>query len=144
MTLFFCTLLVAFHIFDLIFFQGHKSTHVFKTRIVGADFRGTQVMFSATVFQRAVAEFEPICNNWQTRPAGRYYAIDKAQSMHFQSAVHYIRGQILELPFSLQSTYFEALLNFSYKFPQFSRYPFVTIYLTELTAQTVGILTFIL
>ena len=99
-------------------------------------------MFSATVFQRAVAEFEPICNNWQTRPVGRYHTIDKsafAQSMHFQSAVHYIRGQILELPFSLQSTYFEAFLNFNYKFPQFSRYPFVTIYLTELTAQTVGI-----
>ena len=122
---------------------GHQSLRL-SMYDVCTYFRGSQGIFSATVFQRAVAEFEPICNNWQTRPAGRYYAIDKAQSMHFQSAVHYIRGQILELPFSLQSTYFEALLNFSYKFPQFSRYPFVTIYLTELTAQTVGILTFIL
>ena len=36
MTLFFCTLLFL----DLIFFQGHKPTHVFKTRIVGADWLG--------------------------------------------------------------------------------------------------------
>ena len=33
----FCTLLFASHIFDLVIFQGHKLTHVFKTRIVGAD-----------------------------------------------------------------------------------------------------------
>ena len=32
----FCTLHLAIHILDL-FFQGHKPTHVFKTRIVGAD-----------------------------------------------------------------------------------------------------------
>ena len=32
----FCTLLFATHILDL-FLQGHKPTHVFKTRIVGAD-----------------------------------------------------------------------------------------------------------
>ena len=37
MTLVFCTLLFASHIFVLIFFQGHKPTHVFKTRIVDAD-----------------------------------------------------------------------------------------------------------
>ena len=125
---------------------GHQSLRL-SMYDVCTYFRGSQGIFSATVFQRAVAEFAPLCNNWQTHPAVRYYAIDKsafAQSMHFQSAVHYIRGQILELPFSLLSTYFEALLNFSYKFPQSSRYPLVTIYLTELTAQTVGILTFIL
>jgi hypothetical protein len=33
MSLIFCTLIF----FDLIFFLGHKPTHVFKTRIVGAD-----------------------------------------------------------------------------------------------------------
>ena len=33
----FCTLLFASHIFDLIFFQGHKPTHLFKTKVVGAD-----------------------------------------------------------------------------------------------------------
>ena len=33
----FCTLLFATRILDLIFFQGHKPTHVFKTRIVDAD-----------------------------------------------------------------------------------------------------------
>ena len=33
----FCTLLFAPHIMDLIFFQRRKPTHVFKTRIVGAD-----------------------------------------------------------------------------------------------------------
>ena len=33
----FCTLFFATHILDLIFFQGHKLTPVFKTRIVGAD-----------------------------------------------------------------------------------------------------------
>ena len=75
---------------------GHQSLRL-SMYDVCTYFRGSQGIFSATVFQRAVAEFEPICNNWQTRPAGRYYAIDKAQSMHFQSAVHYIRGQILEL-----------------------------------------------
>ena len=42
MTLFFapCSLLFATHILDLIFFQGHKTTHVFKTRIVSADWLG--------------------------------------------------------------------------------------------------------
>ena len=33
----FCTLIFAPHILDPIFFQGHKPTHVIKTRIVGAD-----------------------------------------------------------------------------------------------------------
>ena len=33
----FFPLLFAIHIFDLIFFQGHKPTHVFKTRTVGTD-----------------------------------------------------------------------------------------------------------
>ena len=36
MTLFFCTLIFTAHILDP-FFQVHKLTHVFKTRIVGAD-----------------------------------------------------------------------------------------------------------
>ena len=39
----FCTLLFAPHILDLIFFQGHKPTHVFKLRIVGADWLGEYV-----------------------------------------------------------------------------------------------------
>ena len=39
MTLCFCTLLFATHILDL-FLQGHKPTHVFKTRIVGTDWLG--------------------------------------------------------------------------------------------------------
>ena len=33
----FCTLHLASHILELISFQGHKPTHVFKTRKVGAD-----------------------------------------------------------------------------------------------------------
>ena len=32
----FCILLFSIHILDL-FFQDHKPTHVFKTRIAGAD-----------------------------------------------------------------------------------------------------------
>ena len=42
MILFFCTLLFATHFLDL-FFQGHKPTNVFKTRIVGADWLGEYV-----------------------------------------------------------------------------------------------------
>ena len=37
MTLFFVTCFFPVHILDLIFFNGHKPTHVLKTRIVGAD-----------------------------------------------------------------------------------------------------------
>ena len=40
MTLFFCTLLFSGPYFGPDFFQGHKPTHVFKTRIVGADWLG--------------------------------------------------------------------------------------------------------
>ena len=39
----FCTLLFATHILDL-FLQGHKPTHLFKTRIVGADYLGKRVI----------------------------------------------------------------------------------------------------
>ena len=42
MTLFFCNLLFATHVLDP-FFQGHKLTHVFKIRIVCADWLGEWV-----------------------------------------------------------------------------------------------------
>ena len=38
--LFFATSFFQVHILDMIFFQGHKPTHVFKTRKVGADWLG--------------------------------------------------------------------------------------------------------
>ena len=42
------TLLFALHILDLIFFQGRKPTHVFKTRIVGAGWLGEYVVINNT------------------------------------------------------------------------------------------------
>ena len=50
----FCTLLFASHIFDLIFFQGHKPTHVFKTRIVGTDWLGEWVQLTGQI--RCISE----------------------------------------------------------------------------------------
>ena len=61
----FCNLLFSGPYLDLIFFQGHKPTHVFKTRIVGANWLGVTMytdkiqwfLFSLLIFGQISNKF---------------------------------------------------------------------------------------
>ena len=48
---------------DLIFFQGHKPTHVFKTRIVGADWLGEWVKLNK-ICKKNIQNVKAFCSAW--------------------------------------------------------------------------------
>ena len=63
----------------------------------------------ASIFQKPVLELATLCYNCYTRPAGIMKHVNLPLPRHvlcysysvspFKSAIHYIKGQILELPF---------------------------------------------